>query len=60
MWPGWDPELVRQLATVRHMVALSRQTPTREWPFVVADDEWLVVREGPDGSLTAYLLRAKG
>jgi hypothetical protein len=56
MWPGLDPELLRQLATIRQMSALSRRTPTREWPliYVKRHDRLLVVREWPDGSLTAY------
>jgi len=57
MWPGLDPEFVRQLETVRQMVSLRFQSPTREWPlmFVEDRDELLVVREWPDGSITAYL-----
>ena len=57
MWSGFDPQLQRDLATVRQMVTLSRQTPTREWPLVFekAHDELLVIREWPDGSITAYL-----
>ena len=39
------------------MVKLRRQTPTREWPLMFIDqhDELLVVREWPDGTITAYL-----
>ena len=61
MWAGFDPELLRQLATIRQLVALTHCTPTREWPFAVVDPDddqngaLLVVREWPDGSLTAYL-----
>ncbi len=56
MWSGLDPEFVRQLGTIRQMVTLRYQSPTREWPlvFVEEHDELLVVREWPDGSLTAY------
>jgi len=56
MWPGFDPQMVRALATIREMVALQHQTPTREWPlvFVPEHDALLVVREWPDGSVTAY------
>jgi hypothetical protein len=56
MWPGFDPELRRQLENIRQMVALRHQTPTREWPLIFVDehDELLVVREWPDGSITAY------
>jgi hypothetical protein len=57
MWPGLDPEFVRQLANIRQMVSLRYQSPTREWPLVFVDDrdELLVIREWPDGSMTAYL-----
>jgi hypothetical protein len=61
MWAGFDPELLRQLATIRQLVALRHRTPTREWPFVVVDQDvdehgaLLVVREWPDGSITAYV-----
>lgn len=56
MWSGFDPELRRQLECVREMVARRHQTPTREWPLIFMDqyDELLVVREWPDGSITAY------
>jgi hypothetical protein len=56
MWSGFDPELRRQLDNIRQMVALRYQTPTREWPLIVVDqhDMLLVVREWPDGSITAY------
>jgi len=58
MWPGMDPELRRQLATIRQLVSLRHRTPTREWPLVVVRkyDALLVVREWPDGSLTAYMM----
>src|SRR5262245_15614205 len=57
MWPGFDPQIRRQLENVRHMVALAQQTPTREWPLIFEGEhnELLVVREWPDGSVTAYL-----
>ena len=57
MWSSLDPELRRQLANIRQMVALQRQTPTREWPMISVEDDraLLVVREWPDGSITAYL-----
>jgi len=56
MWPGLDPELLRQLAHVRRMVAHSHQTPTREWPLIFIEQYGLllVVREWPDGSITAH------
>jgi hypothetical protein len=56
MWSGFDPEFIRQLGVIRQMVTLRYQSPTREWPLMFLDDrdELLVVREWPDGSLTAY------
>ena len=58
MWYGFDPDLVRQLATVRELVGLQHQTPTREWPLVVMETagELFVVREWPNGSITAYTM----
>jgi hypothetical protein len=57
MWSGFDPELRRQFENIRQMVKLTHQTPTREWPLIFLDehDSLLVVREWPDGSVTAYL-----
>jgi len=56
MWPGFDPELRRQLDGIRQLVSLRHQTPVREWPliFMRQYDELFVVREWPDGSITAY------
>jgi hypothetical protein len=56
MWQGFDPEIKRDLAAVKALFSLSSQTPTREWPlvFVGEHDALLVVREWPDGQLTAY------
>jgi hypothetical protein len=56
MWPGFDPEIRRQLNSIRHLVSLQHQTPVREWPLIFMHqyDELLVVREWPDGSITAY------
>jgi hypothetical protein len=56
VWQGLDPELWRQLATIKRMVAHTHQTPTSEWPlvFVAEHDALLVVREWPDGDITAY------
>ena len=60
MWSGFDPELLRQLATIRQLVALKHQTPTREWPLIYVKQHKavLVVREWPDGSITAYTTSA--
>jgi hypothetical protein len=56
MWPGFDPEITRNLATVKTLVNLTHQTPTKEWPliFVEEHDALLVVREWPGGEITAY------
>ncbi len=56
MWQGFDPEIQRDLAAVKALVRLTHQTPTREWPLVFVDDyhALLVVREWPDGQITAY------
>ena len=56
MWFGFDPEIRHQLDTLRQMARLSQQTPTREWPLIFMEqyDALLVLREWPDGSLTAY------
>lgn len=58
MWSGFDPETRRGLRNLRQMVKLSQQTPTREWPllFVEEHDLIFVVREWPDGSITAYTM----
>lgn len=60
MWSGFDPELRRQLHQIREMVSLQHQTPTREWPLIFLDEEQelLVVREWPNGSVTAYTMSA--
>src|SRR5262245_12109947 len=61
MWSGFDPELRRQLATIRQLVGLRHQTPTREWPliYVAPYKASLVVREWPDGSITSYIVAGR-
>lgn len=56
MWPAFDPEIQRQLENIRQMVKRSHLTPVREWPliFVEEHDTLLVLREWPDGVITAY------
>ena len=56
MWHGFDPRTLRDLATIREMVSRQRQAPTKEWPLVHVSEYHmlLVVREWPDGSITAY------
>lgn len=58
MWPGFDPRVWRDLATIRETVALRHQTPRNEWPLIYVRDHRavLVVREWPDGTITAYAL----
>ena len=65
MWYGLDPELKRQLAFVRELVARRHQPPTHEWPLVVPagkdePDRLLVIREREDGVLTAFLQETTG
>ena len=57
MWYGFGPDFRREFESFRQLVSLRYQTPTREWPLIFEDahDELLVVREWPDGSMTAYL-----
>ena len=57
MWSGFDPQLRRQLEFIRLAVRRSHQTPVREWPLVHVDeqDAVLVVREWPDGQITAHI-----
>jgi len=57
MWQGFDPEIRQQLEAVKEGATRRRQTPTKEWPliFVEEHDALLVVREWPDGSITAYM-----
>lgn len=73
MW-GFDPEMLRQLQTVRQLARLTHQTPTREWPLLLveadvepdaeagieANNALFVVREWPDGSVTAYTMPTTG
>ena len=58
MWSGFDPDLWQQLKVIHELVALQRQTPTREWPLVYVEehDALLVIREWPNGSVTSYLM----
>ena len=58
MWSGLDPKLLKELATVRQLVRLTHQTPVREWPLQVIPehDQLFIVREWPDGSITAYTM----
>lgn len=62
MWPGFDPDITRDLRTVRQLVRLSHQAPTREWPLILVEehDALFVVREWPDGSVTAYTMPVTG
>jgi hypothetical protein len=56
MWESFDAETKRQLASIKEMTVLRSQTPTREWPLVFVEEHnvLLVVREWPNGTLTAY------
>ena len=57
MW-SFDPELLRELQAIKQMVKLRRMTPTREWSLLFLEDHdvLFVIREWPDGSLTAYTM----
>jgi len=56
MWHGFDPAIQEQLNGIREMVARRYQTPTREWPLIFIEEQDLlfVMREWPDGAITAY------
>jgi hypothetical protein len=56
MWHGFDPQIRQQLVGIREMVARRHQTPTKEWPliFIEEHDVLFVMREWPDGAVTAY------
>ena len=60
MWGGMDPALRRELNVIRKLVGLRYQTPVREWPltFVESVNALFVVREWPDGTITAYTIPA--
>jgi hypothetical protein len=57
MWYGFDPETQRQLVALKELTKRRFSTPTHEWPlvFVERDNALLVVREWPNGELTAYV-----
>ena len=56
MW-SFDPDIRRGLATLKQLTARRHQTPVKEWPLVFVQElsMLLVVREWPDGELTAYV-----
>jgi hypothetical protein len=56
MWDGLNPNSWPELVTLRARLALRRQTPTKEWPLLYVEEHHtlLIVREWPDGSVTAY------
>jgi hypothetical protein len=58
MWSGFDPEVQRKLALTKEIVARRWQTPTSEWPLVVVREHnaLLVIREWPDGTITAFTM----
>jgi hypothetical protein len=61
MWAGMDPELRKQFDSLRTMVRLSHQRPEKEWPlvFVTEFESLLVIREWPNGEVTAYTASSK-
>lgn len=60
MWQGFDPEIRQQLAIIKQLTALRHQTPTKEWPLIFIEEHQalFVVREWPDGQITAYTCAA--
>ena len=58
MWHGMNPNTWPEFVNLRAMIALQRQTPLKEWPLIYLEeyDALLVVREWPDGSITAYTM----
>ena len=56
MWPGFDPTIQRQLAALKELTARRYRVPANEWPVVYVEElnALLVVREWPNGELTAY------
>ena len=55
MWEFFDPEIQRQLTLLKHVTMLRRQAPVREWPLFADGNTLFVVREWPNGEVTAYL-----
>jgi hypothetical protein len=55
MWDGFDPEVRRQLALIKQLTVRRHQTPVKEWPMVVDGNTLVIVREWPDGEVTAYV-----
>jgi hypothetical protein len=60
MWPGFDQQIKRDLATIKTLVNLRAQTSTRDWPliFVSEHEALLVVREWPGREITADTVSA--
>jgi hypothetical protein len=59
MWYGFDADIKRQLAVLKDMTRRRHSTPVNEWPVVFKEDKVvLIVREWPNGELTAYVMLA--
>lgn len=58
MWQPLGPDRQRQLTTSRQLTTRPQQAPTHEWPVVFVEEHrsLLVIREWPNGELTAYFL----
>jgi hypothetical protein len=58
MWHGFNPDVWRDLETVKELFGLTRMKPAREWPLVFVEEHQalLVVREWPNGTITAYTI----
>jgi hypothetical protein len=61
MWPGLDPELRKALNSIRELVALRYQSPTKECQLVFVEEfeALLVIREWPGGAITAYTMSTR-
>lgn len=56
MWEFFDPEVRQKLSLLKHLTVLRRQTPLKEWPLLADGNTLFVVREWPNGDVTAYLV----
>jgi hypothetical protein len=57
MWYGFDPEILQQLAAIKGQTRRLHSAPVNEWPVHFKEDNVvLVVREWPNGELTAFVM----
>ena len=55
MWEFFDPEVRQKLALIKHLTVQRRQDPVKEWPLLAEGKTLFVIREWPNGEITAYL-----